>query len=96
MLTKQEILLGRDARAGNSRLREPRRTACHVACTLWFYGKGLVSRLSLANHLAWPVLGLALSPSWWHVHLSARMDSSLKDPGRFVISSLLLAPPKSF
>ena len=44
----------------------------------------LVSGLSLVNHLAWPVFGLTRGPSWWHVHLSAKMDSSEKDSGRLV------------
>ena len=39
-------------------------------------------------------------PSWWHVHHSAKMDSSVRVSGRlagYIISSLhLLAPPKLF
>ena len=45
---------------------------------------GLVSRLSLANHLAWPIFGLTQGPSLWREHLSAKMDSSMKDSGRLV------------
>ena len=60
-----------------------------------FMGMGLASRLSLASHLSQPVLGLVQGPSWWCLHLSAKMDSSAKDSGRLVVSSLLLAPPKS-
>ena len=55
-----------------------------------FMGMALVYRLSLADHLAQPISGLALGPSWWHVHLSVKMGSSAKDPGRLVVSSLLL------
>ena len=29
-------------------------------------------------------------PSWWYVHLSAKMHSSVKDSRRLVVSSLLL------
>ena len=50
MLTKQEILLGRGAWMENRRLREPRRTFCHMACSLGFYGDGISFRLPLANH----------------------------------------------
>ena len=96
MLTEQEAVLGRDAQVESSRVREPRRTALpHGLQSTGFMGVGLVSGLSLADHLAWPALGLAQGPSWWHVHLSAKMDSSTKDSGRLVISSLPVAPPKS-
>lgn len=50
--------------------------------------------MSLANHLARPVLGLAQGPSWRQVHLSADMESSAKDPGRLGLPSLRVAPPK--
>ena len=56
-------------------------------------GRGLVSRLSLASHLFQPTLDLAQDTSWL-AHLLAEMDSITKDPGRLVVSSLLLAPPK--
>lgn len=52
----------------------------------------LVSGLSLANHFIQPTLGLAQDPSWWCMHLSAKMDSSTKDSRRLVV----LAPPKFF
>ena len=45
---------------------------------------GLVSWWSLASHLAWPISSLTQGPSWWHSHLSAKMDSSKKDAGRLV------------
>ena len=48
-LTKQESLLERDAQVECSRVRQPRRTALHVAHSLGFYGDGLVSGLSLTN-----------------------------------------------
>ena len=52
MLTKQEILLGKDARVESRSAREPRRTTCSAT---WLTGSGfmltgLVSGLSLANH----------------------------------------------
>ena len=94
MLTEQEAVLGRDAQVESSRVREPRRTALpHGLQSTGFMGVGLVSGLSLADHLAWPALGLAQGPSLWHMHLSAKMDSSRKDPERLAVSSLLLAPP---
>ena len=53
------------------------------------------------SHLVWPIFSLTQGPSKWHVHLLAKMDSSVKDSGRLVgqyygagISSLLLAPPR--
>ena len=42
---------------------------------------GLVSRLSLDSHLAWPT---TQGPSLWREQLSAKMDSSMKDSGRLV------------
>ena len=41
VLTKQEILLGKGTRVESSRVREPRRTCCHMACRLGFYGDGI-------------------------------------------------------
>ena len=56
-----------------------------------FMVMGLVSGLSLANHLAWPKFGLTQGPSGWHVHLSGKMVPSIKDSGMLVISSFLMA-----
>lgn len=100
VLTKQETLLGKGAWEGSSRVREPRRTALQVvAVSGWFYG--LASRLSLISRLAWPIFGLAPGPSCWHMHLSAKIDPSTKDPGRLVVLSPpscwpLPPPPGSF
>ena len=58
-------------------------------------GMGLVSRLSLASCLAQPILDLTQGPFWWQLWLSAKMVSSAKDPGKLIISSLLLVPPES-
>ena len=93
VLTKPKTLLGRGIRAEGHRVREPGRTATWLAGS-GFMGLGLVSGSSLANHPARLVPGLARS-SWWHVRLSAKMDSSAKDSGKLVVSFLLLAPPKS-
>ena len=68
-LTKQEILLGRGARAESTRVREPRRMAL-----VSFQVTGLASRLSLASHLAWP-------GSFLVVCLSAKMEINAKDLG---------------
>ena len=38
VLTKQEILLGKGTWVESSRVREPRRTALLLACSLGFYG----------------------------------------------------------
>ena len=50
VLTKQEILLGKDTQVESSRVREPRRTAVPWLAVLSFMVMGLVSGLSLANH----------------------------------------------
>ena len=52
VLTKQMTLLGRGARAESSRVRQTGELPYYVARSLRFYGNGLVSRLSLASHLA--------------------------------------------
>ena len=83
MLTKQETLLGRGTWVETSRVREPRRTALPRGLMVI----GLVSGLSLANH----------SESWWHMHLSAKMDASEKDSGRWSdVWCLLLTFPELF
>ena len=42
MLTTQEILLGKDTWVESSRVKEPRRTFCYMACSLGFYGDGIL------------------------------------------------------
>ena len=49
VLTNQEILLGQGAWAESSRVREPRRTCCHMACRLGFYGDGISFRVVLSQ-----------------------------------------------
>ena len=49
MLTQQETLLGRGAQVENSRVRKLRTSLSSGSS---FMAVGLVSRLSLANHLA--------------------------------------------
>ena len=41
VLTKQEILLGKGARAESRRERNPGELLCHVAHSLRFYGDGI-------------------------------------------------------
>ena len=72
MLTKQEILLGKD--------REQQGTQENSSVTwlavLGFMVMGLVSGLSLANHSV-------KSPSWWCTPCSAKMNAREKDSGRW-------------
>ena len=49
MLTKQEILLGKDTRVESMRVREPRRAVLSNG-SLGFYADGISFGLSLANH----------------------------------------------
>ena len=84
-LTKQKTLLESGVWAESSWVREPE----NCSATDWltvsgFMVMGLVSGLSLASRLAWPMFGLTQGPSCWHMHLSAKMDSSMKDFGRLV------------
>ena len=46
--------------------------------SLGFYGDGISFWVVL-----WPVI-LTQGSSWWHMHCSAKMDSSKEDPGRVV------------
>ena len=48
-LTKQEILLGKGTRVESSKVREPRRTALPMACSLRFYGDGISFRVVLSQ-----------------------------------------------
>ena len=56
MLTKLGTLLERGAQAESSRVMEPKRTALPPGSVSDFMVMGLVSRLSLTNHLAWPIV----------------------------------------
>ena len=72
-----------------------------MAHSLRIYGNGVSSQMGwlVPNHLAWAIFGLTQGPSWWLTHLSAKMDSSMKDSGRLVghiVSSLLLLAPPEF
>ena len=85
VLTKQEIFLGGSAQVESSRVREPRRTALPYG--LGFMVMGLVSGLSLANHLD--------SRSFLEcMHHSAKMEAS-KDSGRWKDMWHLLFFPNS-
>lgn len=70
MLTEQEILLERAP--GGEQQGKGTQEKCS---TTWlevsrFMVMGLVSELSLASHLAWPVFDLTQGPSWWFESLS--------------------------
>ena len=45
MLTKQKSLLGRGTWAERCRVRNPGELLCHVACSLQFYGEGIIFRV---------------------------------------------------
>ena len=88
-LTKQETLLERGQ--GREQQGEGRRAALPHG----FMGMGVSLQVVCGLYLAQLILGLAQGPSWCHMNLSAKMDSSAKDPGRWVVPSLLLSPPRS-
>jgi len=83
MLRKQKALLGRGTQGESSRLREPRRTFCHLARSLRCHGNGVSFRV-LSGQSSCLARTWSDSGSWWCVHLSAKMDSSTKDSGRLV------------
>lgn len=92
MLRKQNTLLGRGAQVESRRVRT---TLCHVAHSLQFYGNEVNFQVgsgqsSCSTH-TWSGPGSFLVAQ---APLSAMKDSSAKDPGRLVLSSSLLAPPK--
>ena len=76
MLTQQETLLGRGAQVENSRVRKLRTSLSSGSS---FMAVGLVSRLSLANHLAWPIVWLGSS---WKVYCGLITASDIS-PGLF-------------
>ena len=45
MLTKEEILLGKDTRVESRRVREPRRTALPCGSKSWVYDDGISFRV---------------------------------------------------
>ena len=58
---------------------------------------GVLSGLSLAGHLAWPVFSLTPGPCWWCAHLSAKMNFGSKDSGKLAghTGGWCLLPPFS-
>ena len=99
MLTKLETLLERGAQAESSRVMEPKRTALPPGSVSDFMVMGLVSRLSLTNHLACSISGLIQGSSWCHAHLQAKLNSSMSVCGglaRHTFSALLLSAPLKF
>ena len=95
VLTKQEIMgKGHPGREQQGRGTQENCSATWLTVS-GFMVMGLVSGLSLASHLTWPIFGLTQGPCWWLVHLSAKMDFGVRVSGRLAISSLLfLAPPE--
>ena len=91
MLTKQEILLGNDTGAESSRVKEPQENYSALWLELsGFMVMGLVSGLSLANHLDSEF-------KWWCTPCSAKMDAREKDSGRRLeMWCLLLTFPELF
>ena len=65
VLTKP-VTTGKGRRAESTRVRESGGPPCHTAAVSGFMLVGLVSKLSLASHLALPIFGLTRSTSWWH------------------------------
>ena len=63
----------------SSRVWELRITTLLVDHSLRFYGNGVSFYIVSSPQ---PILGLAQSPFWWFMHLSAKRDSSVKDSGR--------------
>ena len=76
VLTKQEILLGKGTRVESRRVREPRSAVLSCGLQswvlLWWGFPGCL----------WPII-LIQSLSWWHTHLSAKMDASERDFGKW-------------
>ena len=62
---------------------------------VWFYGNEVSFQVVSGQASCLASTWSGSGPFWWHTHLSSKMDYRVKDPGRLVISSLLLAPPKS-
>ena len=91
---KEKTLLAMGARVETSRVREPGGLLCHVAVSA-FMATGVLSGLSLAGHLAWPVFSLTPGPCWWCAHLSAKMNFGSKDSGKLAghIVGWCLLPP---
>ena len=85
MLIKQETLLGRGTQAESSKVREPKRTALHGACSLRFCGNEVSFGQSSCLAHVWSDLRSFLVAT----HLSAKMDSRVRTSGRLVVSSPL-------
>ena len=66
MLTEQETVLGRGARAERSRVREPRELLCRVAHCLRFYRDGVGLQADSGQSLSLGVLGGThiVQPRW--------------------------------
>ena len=88
---KAKDFIGKECRGERSRVREPRRTALPRGSRSQVLQEGC----SFLGCL-WPIVLLGPYLVWlrallgWYRHLSAKMDSSSKDPGRLVVSSKII------
>ena len=83
VLTKQETLLGRDAWAESSSVRERRKTALPRGSSLRSYGDAVSFPSCLwPMILPVPIFGLIQGPSWWCLDLSVKIFSSVRVSGR--------------
>lgn len=73
---KAKDSIGKGRPGGEQQGREPGELLCTRLTVSGFTGMGLISRSSLASHLAWPTFGPAQGSSWWCRHLSAETDPS--------------------
>ena len=97
VLTKQETSMRRGIWAKSSRVRNPGELLCHVAHSLGLYDNG-VNFWVMSGRSSCLARSLTQSPSWWHVHLSAKTDSE-KESGKLMFSSSfwpLLSSPSYF
>lgn len=71
--SRGQDFIGKGRPVERSRVKEPKKTVLprgSQSQVLW--SGGLISGLSPANPLAWPIFGLTRGPSGRHAHLSAR------------------------
>ena len=81
-MSKVNDFTGKGCRGADQQGKEARRTALPCGSKSQDSG-GSLSRLFLANCLAWPIFDLTQGPSWWLVHLSTKKDSSARASGRW-------------
>ena len=82
ILTKQKTSWERGSWVEKSRVREPRRTALSCGSQFWaLWECGVSFRAVSGIHLLAPIFCLIQCPFWWHVHHSAKTDSSANVSG---------------